>query len=112
VLGAGGEVPESTRCERLLNGLKAHTKYENECRVLELLPQSWDSITAKLRRWDTDEINAKKDTANYVKEIICHSCGAKGHKSPECPNRVDVGKKKQGGGGKKHSHSNNNNRKN
>ena len=112
VLGAGGEVPESTRCERLLNGLKAHNKYENECRVLELLPQTWDSITAKLRRWDTDEINAKKDTANYAKEIICHSCGAKGHKSPECPNRVDVGKKKQGGGGKKHSHSNNNNRKN
>jgi hypothetical protein len=61
VLGAGGEVPETIRCERLLNGLKAHDKYASECRVLELLPQTCDSITSKLRRWDTDEIKIKKD---------------------------------------------------
>ena len=54
VFGADGEVSETIRCERLLNGLKSNDKYAGECRVLELLPQTWDSITSKLRRWDTD----------------------------------------------------------
>jgi hypothetical protein len=101
VIGAGGEVPENIRCERLLNSLKAHNKYAGECRVLELLPQTWDSITAKLRRWDTDEMNAKKDVANYANTIICRTCGTYGHKSPLCPNRVEKNKAKKDGGGKK-----------
>ena len=87
----------------MLNGLKSNEKYASESRVLELLPQTWDSITSKLRRWDTDETNSKKELVNFAnstKIITCHTCDIKGHKSYECPTRAG-GAGGKGGGGRK-----------
>ncbi len=46
VMNLGGTVDETWRCERLLNGSKAHSKYQLKANLMELLPnQTWDTIT-------------------------------------------------------------------
>jgi hypothetical protein len=60
---------------------------------MELLPnQTWDTITNQLRQYDRSDLNLKKETANAAMQIICHTCHAVGHKSPDCPQRPKGGK--------------------
>ena len=60
-MNLGGTFDETWRCERLLNGLKAHPKYQLEANLMELLPnQTWDTITN----------NLKTETANAAMQII------------------------------------------
>ena len=93
VMNLGGTVDETWRCERLLNGLKSHPKYQVEANLMELLPnQTWDTITNQLRQYDRSDLNLKKETANAAMQIICHTCHAVGHKSPDCPQRPKGGK--------------------
>jgi hypothetical protein len=92
-MNLGGYVDESVRCERLLNGLKANPKYQLEANLMELLPnQTWDTITNNLRQYDRSDTILKKETANAAMNIVCHSCHAPGHKSPDCPHRNKGGK--------------------
>ena len=99
VLNLGGTVTPAWRVERLLNGLKAHSKYQLEANLLEMLPsQTWDTITNQLRQYDRSDTNLKQDSANAAFPIICHSCHAVGHKSPDCPMRAQKGGKGRGGG--------------
>ena len=59
---------------------------------MELLPnQTWDTITNNLRQYDRSDLNLKKETANAAMQIICHTCHAIGHKSPDCPQRSNGG---------------------
>jgi hypothetical protein len=58
VMNLGGTVTAAWRVERLLNGLKAHSKYQLEANLLEMLPnQTWDTITNQLRQCDKSDTN-------------------------------------------------------
>ena len=94
VLSLGGKLDPQYRLERLLNGLKACEKYLQEANVLELLPgQTWDSVTNQLRSYDRSEMHHRKESANAAyPAVVCHSCHAVGHKSPDCPQRPKGGK--------------------
>ena len=60
VMNLGGTVTAAWRVERLLNGLKAHSKYQLEANLLEMLPsQTWDTITNQLRQYDKSNTNLK-----------------------------------------------------
>jgi hypothetical protein len=104
VMNLGGVVDEAWRVERLLNGLKAHPKYQLEANLLELLPnQTWDTITNQLRQYDRSDANLKQESANAAIPIICHTCNTVGHKSPDCPQRGQrsgKGRSNGRGGGK------------
>jgi hypothetical protein len=53
VMNLGGTVTTAWRVKRLLNGLKAHSRYQLEANLLEMLPnQTWDTITNQLRQYD------------------------------------------------------------
>ena len=100
VMNLNGNVDETWRCERLLNGLKAHPKYQQEANLMELLPnQTWDTITNQLRQYDRSDLNLKKETANAaMQEVYCYGCGQSGHKRPDCPIRGKGGGKGSGHG--------------
>ena len=99
VMNLGGTVTAAWRVERLLNGSKAHPKYQLEANLLEMLPsQSWDSITNQLRQYDRSDTNLRQESANAAFPIICNWCHVAGHKSPDCPMRAQKGGKGRGGG--------------
>ena len=99
VMNLDGTVTAAWRVEMLLNGLKAHSKYQLEANLLEMLPsQTWDTITNQLRQYDRSDTNLKQESASAAFPIICHSCHAVGHKSPDCPLRAKGGKGGRGGG--------------
>ena len=105
--GMHHEVSEATKIERLLNGLSNIKDYQVEARSLELIPNvTWDMIVSKLRAWDrAQQNNSATETANSAESgIICHTCGTPGHKSPDCPNKINSNGKQskfqRRGGGK------------
>ena len=99
VMNFGGTVTPAWRVERLLNGLKAHPKYQLEANLLELLPsQTWDSITNQLRQYDRSDTNLKQESASAAFPVTCYTCNGVGHKNPNCPMRGQKGGKGRGGG--------------
>ena len=101
----GRAVDDATRKERLLNGLKGNSAYEFESKQLELMNLSWTQLVAQLHAWEREEDHKAKEahSANMATSsapvITCHSCGAAGHKRPQCPLRVTDPPNKRGGRG-------------
>jgi hypothetical protein len=108
--GRGRQIDEETLVERLLSGLNSNPLYKAEGATIQLLANNnWDRVTSLLTSYDKRDKEAKSsDSANFAggsSSIICHECGEKGHKRPECPKRGKSrnGKNKnpgrKGGGG-------------
>lgn len=98
--GMGHVVTPACKVERLLNGLSTNKTYASEARSLGLIPNvTWENIVARLRGWDRlDEQGKSEESANMIQSgIVCHSCGAPGHKSPNCPHKKEKNKKKKKG---------------
>jgi hypothetical protein len=89
LLDLGATIPEEMRIERLLNGLHGHKMYSHEANILQLIPHTWESLVSQLRAWDIQHNNKKTaEKANLI-SIVCYLCNKPGHKSSQCPLRVN-----------------------
>jgi hypothetical protein len=96
----GSQTADGDQCAVLLAGLTA--KYESLVTALDLEDKlTFDSLVGKLRVFE-DRVDrngsdsstvalvarAYKKNQRYKKReqaLVCHNCGGKGHKSPDCP---------------------------
>jgi hypothetical protein len=90
LLDLGAVIPEEMRIERLLNGLHGHKTYSHEANILQLIPHTWESLVSQLRAWDIQENNKKSAEKANLLSIVCYLCRKPGHKSSECPLRVNT----------------------